>query len=169
TTYFCDKDTSCSNGACCGVTDDQGICGYGSEFCGDTCVSNCNATAACGKDAATPGTTCPLNNGGSVEPPLTFAIPVQAARATMDHQLLPHALQMMCTNESLATTKGGPPKRYCRLGPNSSLLFLRNFFTSPLYCLSPLEDGPLTTVTQLHTGLKWYLPYRAGTRLLCKS
>ncbi|KAJ5918124.1 hypothetical protein N7454_010499 [Penicillium verhagenii] len=61
TTYYCDSDTSCSNGACCGVTDGQGICGYGSDFCGDTCVSNCNATAACGRDAATAGTTCPLN------------------------------------------------------------------------------------------------------------
>ncbi|GLA58752.1 hypothetical protein AtubIFM54640_008854 [Aspergillus tubingensis] len=31
------------------------------EFCGDTCVSNCNATAPCGKDASTPDATCPLN------------------------------------------------------------------------------------------------------------
>ncbi|PYH81931.1 hypothetical protein BO82DRAFT_414323 [Aspergillus uvarum CBS 121591] len=61
TTYYCDSETPCANGACCGVTDSQGVCGYGIDFCGDTCVSNCNATAACGKDAAIPGTTCPLN------------------------------------------------------------------------------------------------------------
>ncbi|RDH30342.1 hypothetical protein BDQ94DRAFT_161391 [Aspergillus welwitschiae] len=61
TTYHCNATTPCYNGACCGVTDGQGICGYGSDFCGDTCVSNCNATAACGQYAAVPGTTCPLN------------------------------------------------------------------------------------------------------------
>ncbi|KAJ5344046.1 CAZyme family GH18 [Penicillium brevicompactum] len=38
------------------------LCGYDPDkSCGSTCVSNCNATAECGKWAATAGTTCPLN------------------------------------------------------------------------------------------------------------
>ncbi|KAL7651280.1 hypothetical protein ACMYSQ_011013 [Aspergillus niger] len=37
------------------------ICGYGKDFCGDTCISNCNATAPCGKDASPVNATCPLN------------------------------------------------------------------------------------------------------------
>lgn len=56
--YLCDADTPCSNGACCGAS---GVCGYGTAYCGTGCMSNCNATAECGKDAATPGQTCPLN------------------------------------------------------------------------------------------------------------
>ncbi|KAJ5666171.1 bacteriodes thetaiotaomicron symbiotic chitinase, partial [Penicillium maclennaniae] len=44
------------------------ICGYG-DFCkADICISNCNATAACGKDASTPGASCPLN-GDNCGPP----------------------------------------------------------------------------------------------------
>ncbi|KAJ5658730.1 CAZyme family GH18, partial [Penicillium longicatenatum] len=38
------------------------LCGYDPvNSCGDTCVSNCNATAECGKWAATKGAECPLN------------------------------------------------------------------------------------------------------------
>ncbi|KAK9413532.1 hypothetical protein SUNI508_11854 [Seiridium unicorne] len=62
-TYYCDADNPCDNGACCGVSDGetQGICGYGDTYCGDTCISNCTATAECGRYAETKGTTCPLN------------------------------------------------------------------------------------------------------------
>lgn len=56
--YSCSASNPCSNGACCGA---GGYCGYGSTYCGTGCVSNCNATAECGKDASTPGKTCPLN------------------------------------------------------------------------------------------------------------
>jgi hypothetical protein len=33
----------------------------GPTYCGSGCSSNCEATAACGRYAAKPGTTCPLN------------------------------------------------------------------------------------------------------------
>lgn len=56
--YSCSKKNPCSNGACCGPS---GYCGFGSEYCGIGCQSNCNATAQCGQYAATPGQTCPLN------------------------------------------------------------------------------------------------------------
>ncbi|KAJ6001245.1 hypothetical protein N7522_006472 [Penicillium canescens] len=56
--YTCSADSPCINGACCGV---DGWCGYGDTYCGDGCQSNCNATAECGKNAAIPGTGCPLN------------------------------------------------------------------------------------------------------------
>lgn len=55
--YTCDKNRPCSNGACCGPS---GNCGYSPEYCGEGCISNCNATAECGQYAATPGQTCPL-------------------------------------------------------------------------------------------------------------
>ena len=56
--YSCGPDKPCSNGACCGAS---GNCGYGATYCGTGCVSHCDATAECGKDAKVPGTTCPLN------------------------------------------------------------------------------------------------------------
>jgi hypothetical protein len=56
--YTCGKDRPCSNGACCGSS---GNCGYAPAYCGEGCISNCNATAECGQYAATPGKTCPLN------------------------------------------------------------------------------------------------------------
>ncbi|KAK3337685.1 glycosyl hydrolases family 18-domain-containing protein [Cercophora scortea] len=63
--YTCDEHRPCSNNACCGKT---GNCGYGSKYCGDgktspndVCWSHCDAKAECGKDAAKPGQTCPLN------------------------------------------------------------------------------------------------------------
>ncbi|PIL32554.1 hypothetical protein GSI_05257 [Ganoderma sinense ZZ0214-1] len=48
----------CPNGACCGKS---GFCGYGSDFCGDGCTSNCNAVAECGPNAAPGHEDCPLN------------------------------------------------------------------------------------------------------------
>ena len=56
--YSCGPKNPCSNGACCGGS---GYCGYGSTYCGAGCISNCDATAECGKDAKVPGTECPLN------------------------------------------------------------------------------------------------------------
>ncbi|KAI0971243.1 carbohydrate-binding module family 18 [Xylaria arbuscula] len=63
--YSCSENKSCGNGACCGK---NGVCGYGPIYCGtneispnDACWSNCNAKAPCGKFAATPNATCPLN------------------------------------------------------------------------------------------------------------
>lgn len=56
--HSCSKDKKCLNGACCGAS---GWCGYGQVFCGDGCMSNCDAKAECGKDSADGSTTCPLN------------------------------------------------------------------------------------------------------------
>jgi chitinase len=65
TTYNCDENNPCSNGACCGKS---GYCGYGPTYCGttgtspnDACWSNCDAHAPCGQYAANPGEGCPLN------------------------------------------------------------------------------------------------------------
>lgn len=72
----CSIDVPCINGACCSSS---GFCGYGKlwdlyaskilytnsvvapEFCGETCLSNCDATAECGEYADPPNTECPLN------------------------------------------------------------------------------------------------------------
>ncbi|KAH9999574.1 hypothetical protein F4779DRAFT_635983 [Xylariaceae sp. FL0662B] len=56
--YSCGPDKPCSNGACCGS---GGYCGYGDKYCGDGCMSNCDARAECGKDASPSGKKCPLN------------------------------------------------------------------------------------------------------------
>ncbi|KAJ8130004.1 hypothetical protein O1611_g3626 [Lasiodiplodia mahajangana] len=37
------------------------ICGYGPKYCGDTCISNCDAHAECGRYAEDEGQKCPLN------------------------------------------------------------------------------------------------------------
>ncbi|KAI1114378.1 hypothetical protein F5Y14DRAFT_441271 [Nemania sp. NC0429] len=56
--YTCSASAPCSNGACCGAS---GFCGYGPTYCGDGCVSQCDATAECGQFASDPGRKCPLN------------------------------------------------------------------------------------------------------------
>lgn len=56
--YTCAAGRPCSNGACCGKS---GNCGYGPDYCGDGCLSNCDAHAECGKFAKDPGQKCPLN------------------------------------------------------------------------------------------------------------
>jgi hypothetical protein len=56
--YSCSKSNPCSNGACCGA---GGYCGYGDTYCGNGCLSNCDAVAECGKDASPKNATCPLN------------------------------------------------------------------------------------------------------------
>lgn len=52
----CSKTSPCSNGACCSQ---WGNCGYGPDFCGDKCLSNCDAKSECGKYGKTE--KCPLN------------------------------------------------------------------------------------------------------------
>jgi hypothetical protein len=55
----CDRATPCPDGSCCNRA---GGCGYGEENCGpDNCISNCNATALCGKDSRDGAVSCPLN------------------------------------------------------------------------------------------------------------
>jgi chitinase len=55
----CDFVTPCPDGSCCNR---KGQCGYGEEVCGSkVCVSNCDATAACGKDSLGGKVKCPLN------------------------------------------------------------------------------------------------------------
>lgn len=52
----CSKQTPCDNGACCSQ---WGNCGYGPDFCGTGCLSNCNAKSECGKYGKQE--KCPLN------------------------------------------------------------------------------------------------------------
>ncbi|KNB10683.1 hypothetical protein FOXG_10827 [Fusarium oxysporum f. sp. lycopersici 4287] len=55
----CDFVTPCPDGSCCNR---KRQCGYGEEVCGSkVCVSNCDATAACGKDSLGGKVKCPLN------------------------------------------------------------------------------------------------------------
>lgn len=55
----CDRATPCPDGSCC---NNKGRCGYGDEVCGPkVCVSNCKATALCGKDSLGGKVKCPLN------------------------------------------------------------------------------------------------------------
>lgn len=56
--YSCGPGNPCPNRACCGAS---GYCGYGKTYCGDGCISNCEAVAECGKDATPSGKKCPLN------------------------------------------------------------------------------------------------------------
>lgn len=53
----CSPTSPCTSGCC----SSSGFCGFGPTYCGDTCISSCNATAECGLYAATPGATCPLD------------------------------------------------------------------------------------------------------------
>ncbi|KAH6896525.1 glycoside hydrolase superfamily [Thelonectria olida] len=47
----------CVSGCC----SDTGFCGFGPDYCGDSCISTCNRTAECGEYAETSGAACPLN------------------------------------------------------------------------------------------------------------
>ncbi|KAJ5717638.1 hypothetical protein N7488_003284 [Penicillium malachiteum] len=51
----CSVSEPCEEGCC----SQYGTCGFGPEWCGDGCVSNCNATAHCGPYGNV--TDCPLN------------------------------------------------------------------------------------------------------------
>ncbi|KAL3428704.1 bacteriodes thetaiotaomicron symbiotic chitinase [Aspergillus tetrazonus] len=53
----CSETEECVSGCC----SKEGYCGFGPDFCGDACISNCDAVAECGEYAETPGTECPLN------------------------------------------------------------------------------------------------------------
>lgn len=63
TTVLADNDGTCSATKACtsGCCSSSGYCGFGPNYCGDSCISSCDATAECGQYAAVPGTTCPLN------------------------------------------------------------------------------------------------------------
>ncbi|KAJ4261803.1 hypothetical protein NW757_000075 [Fusarium falciforme] len=55
----CDRATPCPDGSCCS---NKGRYGYGDDICGPkVCVSNCEATALCGKDSLGGKVKCPLN------------------------------------------------------------------------------------------------------------
>ncbi|KAI0806563.1 carbohydrate-binding module family 18 [Xylaria sp. FL0064] len=54
--YQCAPGQPSTNDACCNV------CGLDPEHCDKSvCISNCDAKAECGSNAAVPGSTCPLN------------------------------------------------------------------------------------------------------------
>ncbi|KAI0916647.1 hypothetical protein AcW1_010187 [Taiwanofungus camphoratus] len=53
----CAADRPCPNGACCGASN---FCGYGDEYCGTGCQSNCDAKAECGPNAPAGQEECPL-------------------------------------------------------------------------------------------------------------
>ncbi|KAL4890692.1 glycoside hydrolase superfamily [Aspergillus ambiguus] len=63
--YSCSKDTPCKLG-CCGPLDPtgHGVCGFGPEYCGKGCTSDCGRKSECdpgwGKDWSS-APTCPLN------------------------------------------------------------------------------------------------------------
>ena len=44
--------------SCCGPA---GVCGYGEDFCGVGCSSNCDAVAMCGKFSEGGNTKCGMN------------------------------------------------------------------------------------------------------------
>ncbi|THY12303.1 glycoside hydrolase [Aureobasidium pullulans] len=54
-----DLEASLTKSSCC---NNDGICGYGSKFCGsDVCISQCDATAMCGKYSAGGSVKCGMN------------------------------------------------------------------------------------------------------------
>jgi chitinase len=57
----CKKGVQCKKNACCGgfFGGDEGTCGFGPDFCGDDCDSQCDAKAECGK-YADPASMCSL-------------------------------------------------------------------------------------------------------------
>ncbi|WZH40929.1 Chitinase [Fusarium acuminatum] len=52
------KDGPCVDGSCCGP---KGICGYGPDYCGNGCTSNCDATAMCGEYSEEGEMPCGMN------------------------------------------------------------------------------------------------------------
>lgn len=58
----CKKGTKCKTEACCGSFQgtDEGVCGFGPDFCGDDCDSQCDAKAECGAYAAVAGEYSPF-------------------------------------------------------------------------------------------------------------
>ncbi|KAF1997002.1 glycoside hydrolase family 18 protein [Amniculicola lignicola CBS 123094] len=55
----CDPSSPCPDDSCCTKA---GRCGFGKENCDSSvCISNCNATALCGRDSKGGNVKCPLN------------------------------------------------------------------------------------------------------------
>ncbi|KAI0419485.1 putative class V chitinase [Xylaria grammica] len=55
----CAPGVPCRNGACCSIT---GACSFSKSSCGpDVCISNCDATAPCGRNAKPEDAMCLLN------------------------------------------------------------------------------------------------------------
>ncbi|KAL3593209.1 hypothetical protein FPOAC2_07503 [Fusarium poae] len=52
------KDRACPDDSCCGP---KGICGYGPDYCGDGCTSNCDAKAMCGEYSEEGEMPCGMN------------------------------------------------------------------------------------------------------------
>ncbi|KAM0488654.1 hypothetical protein ACHAP7_000697 [Fusarium lateritium] len=52
------KDASCADESCCGP---EGVCGYGPDYCGKGCTSNCDATAMCGEYSEEGEMPCGMN------------------------------------------------------------------------------------------------------------
>ncbi|KAK8075259.1 glycoside hydrolase superfamily, partial [Apiospora hydei] len=52
------KNAPCVDDSCCGPA---GVCGYGPDFCGDGCTSNCDAVAMCGNYSEGGDTKCGMN------------------------------------------------------------------------------------------------------------
>ncbi|KAF4778701.1 hypothetical protein HER10_EVM0009051 [Colletotrichum scovillei] len=52
------KDGPCVDGSCCGP---DSICGYGPDFCGTGCQSQCDATAMCGEYSENADMPCGMN------------------------------------------------------------------------------------------------------------
>ncbi|KAF5664348.1 chitinase 3 [Fusarium heterosporum] len=52
------KDRKCPDDSCCGP---KGICGYGPDYCGKGCTSNCDAKAMCGEYSEEGEMPCGMN------------------------------------------------------------------------------------------------------------
>ncbi|KAH7202713.1 glycoside hydrolase superfamily [Fusarium redolens] len=52
------KDRKCPDDSCCGP---KGICGYGPDYCGEGCTSNCDAKAMCGEYSEEGEMPCGMN------------------------------------------------------------------------------------------------------------
>uniref|UniRef100_A0A0C4DIB2 chitinase n=1 Tax=Fusarium oxysporum (strain Fo5176) TaxID=660025 RepID=A0A0C4DIB2_FUSOF len=52
------KDGPCADDSCCGP---EKICGYGPDYCGEGCSSNCDATAMCGEYSEEGEMPCGMN------------------------------------------------------------------------------------------------------------
>ncbi|KAF5845875.1 hypothetical protein GGP41_008376 [Bipolaris sorokiniana] len=52
------KKAPCPDKSCCGP---KGVCGYGKDFCGVGCTSNCDAVAICGNFSEGGNTKCGMN------------------------------------------------------------------------------------------------------------
>jgi hypothetical protein len=70
----CDPSTPCPDGSCCRR---DGRCGFDKENCDSSvCISNCGATALCGRDSKGGTVKCPLNVCCSYYGESLFSVPV---------------------------------------------------------------------------------------------